>query len=144
MKAYPDQVCKAVGSQWDSDAALASLVPGGLWWEEPQAVALFPYARLFVEEKSVEFFSGETGLQTWAITLGVYSKEALTDSGAIQKKIDTLFRRERRSEIVFDAAGVYVLDLRPTTDGASKHGFDDAKNVVAAEKMFDLVLQVNF
>lgn len=134
----------AVKRYWDSDAGLAVVVPGGLWWGKPKQTAAFPYCSLLGKEEDPEFTSGTVGIQRMQFDFTVYSMAAVTDAAEIQRRLGILMSRNNRIYIQIQIPSVRLLDLVPVPSELDTEGTTDAQEVIVARASYRMMLQVEF
>ena len=107
-------IAQSIVTAWLTNAALPSLVPGGLIYGFEKASTTRPFASMVIAlEGEPEFDSGLIYSQWYRLTVRVWSNSQLGNAGAIQAALETLLAANSKLATLANNAWTLHISLEP-------------------------------
>lgn len=108
-------------------AALAPLIPGGIWYGTTPQEKTAPYARLDVSASDPEYNSGSTYLHAFTVTLTLWAQgDGATAVGDLKTQLGQVFDRRRVHDQLTVPNADRVVDVRPMAPAGGDGVGEDA------------------
>jgi hypothetical protein len=107
-------IIASVKSRWVANAALPSLVPGGLLAGFMPSPAARPFAMIVCNpEGAPEYTTGRLYVQAYSVSIGVWAGEKVGDAGQIQSALETLMSADTKLMLLTGNAWTLHISLQP-------------------------------